>query len=112
MAGITQAAHEAGALVLWDLCHSVGSVPIELDAAGVDLAVGCTYKYLDGGPGAPAFLYVARELQATLRQPIWGWFGQLDQFAMGPHYDPVPAIEPIRDGHSEHRGHHVGPRPV
>jgi kynureninase len=98
MAGITQAAHEAGALVLWDLCHSVGSVPIELDAAGVDLAVGCTYKYLDAGPGAPAFLYVAREMQASLRQPIWGWFGQSDQFAMGEHYDPVPAIDRFATG--------------
>jgi kynureninase len=93
LAGITSAAHDAGALVLWDLCHSVGSVPITLDADGVDLAVGCTYKYLDGGPGAPAFLYVRRELQATLRQPIWGWFGQRDQFAMGPAYDPAPTID-------------------
>ena len=84
VAGITSAAHDAGALVLWDLCHSVGSVPTTLDADSVDLAVGCTYKYLNAGPGAPAFLYVRRELQATLRQPIWGWFGQRDQFAMGP----------------------------
>ena len=98
VAGITRAAHDAGALVLWDLCHSVGSVPITLDADGVDLAVGCTYKYLNAGPGAPAFLYVRRELQATLRQPIWGWFGQRDQFAMGPAYDPVPTIDRFATG--------------
>jgi len=98
VAGITHAAHDAGALVLWDLCHSVGSVPITLDADGVDLAVGCTYKYLNAGPGAPAFLYVRRELQATLRQPIWGWFGQRDQFAMGPGYDPVPTIDRFATG--------------
>jgi kynureninase len=98
VAGITSAAHNAGALVLWDLCHSVGSVPITLDADGVDLAVGCTYKYLDGGPGSPAFLYVRTELQATLRQPIWGWFGQRDQFAMGPAYDPVPTIDRFATG--------------
>jgi kynureninase len=98
VAGITSAAHHAGALVLWDLCHSVGSVPITLDADGVDLAVGCTYKYLDGGPGSPAFLYVRKELQATLRQPIWGWFGQRDQFAMGPAYDPAPTIDRFATG--------------
>jgi kynureninase len=89
LASINEVVHEAGGLVLWDLCHSVGAVPIELDASGTDLAVGCTYKYLNGGPGAPAFLYVRGELTATLRQPIWGWFGQNDQFAMGQDYDPV-----------------------
>ena len=93
MAAITAAAHQAGALTLWDLSHSVGSVPVPLRSAGVDLAVGCTYKYLNAGPGAPAFLYVRSELQAQLRQPIWGWFGQRDQFAMGPAYDPVDGIE-------------------
>ena len=91
MAAVTEIVHEAGALVLWDLCHSAGSVPVRLDAAGADLAVGCTYKYLNGGPGSPAFLYVRRDLQ-DLRQPIWGWFGQRDQFAMGPAYDPAPGI--------------------
>ncbi len=90
---ITAAAHEAGALVLWDLSHSAGSVPVPLGPAQVDLAVGCTYKHLNGGPGAPAFLYVRGELQTQLRQPIWGWFGQRDQFAMGSGYDPVPGIE-------------------
>jgi kynureninase len=92
LASITEAAHRHGALILWDLCHSAGAVPIELDASGVDLAVGCTYKYLNGGPGAPAFLYVRRDLQAHLRQPIWGWFGQRDQFGMGPAYDPDRGI--------------------
>jgi kynureninase len=92
MAAITRVVHDAGALALWDLCHSVGAVPVELDASGADLAVGCSYKYLNAGPGAPAFLYVRRELQPHLRQPVWGWFGQRDQFEMGPGYDPVPGI--------------------
>ncbi|MGK5172830.1 kynureninase [Geodermatophilus sp. CPCC 205761] len=93
VAAITRTAREAGALVLWDLSHAAGAVPVDLTANGADLAVGCTYKYLNGGPGSPAFLYVRRELQDRLRQPIWGWFGQRDQFAMGPAYDPVPGIE-------------------
>jgi kynureninase len=92
MATITAIVHEAGALALWDLCHSAGAVPVELDAAEADLAVGCTYKYLNAGPGAPAFLYVRRELQPRLRQPVWGWFGQRDQFDMSQGYDPVPGI--------------------
>ena len=81
-----------GARVVWDLCHSAGALPIGLRDAGVELAVGCTYKYLNGGPGAPAFLYVAEELQPQLRSPIWGWFGQRDQFAMERDYDPVAGI--------------------
>ncbi len=92
MAQLTGIVHDAGALMLWDLCHSVGSVPVELDACGADLAVGCTYKYLNAGPGAPAFLYVAATLASTLRQPVQGWFGQREQFAMGPAYDPAPGI--------------------
>jgi kynureninase len=92
MAKITEIVHDAGALALWDLCHSAGAVPVELDASGADLAVGCTYKYLNAGPGAPAFLYVRRELQDRLRQPVWGWFGQRDQFDMGQGYDPAPGI--------------------
>jgi kynureninase len=85
-----------GALVLWDLSHSVGAVSIDLSAA--DLAVGCTYKYLNAGPGAPAFLYVRRELQAELSSPIQGWFGQREQFAMGPRYDPADGIERFHAG--------------
>ena len=92
MVAITTAAHRVGALTLWDLCHSAGSVPVPLRESGADLAVGCTYKYLNAGPGAPAFLYVRRDLQQRLRQPIWGWFGQRDQFAMGAGYDPVESI--------------------
>jgi kynureninase len=92
LAAVTKAAHDAGALILWDLSHAVGAAPIDLTAAGADLAVGCTYKYLNAGPGAPAFLYVRHELQSELRNPIQGWFGQGDMFAMGPAYDPAPGI--------------------
>jgi kynureninase len=92
MAALTRLTHDAGALALWDLCHSAGAVPVQLDADGADLAVGCTYKYINAGPGAPAFLYVRDELQHQLRQPIWGWFGHRDQFEMGPSYDPAPGI--------------------
>ena len=98
MAAITEVVHEAGALALWDLCHSVGAVPAELDACGADLAVGCTYKYVNAGPGAPAFLYVRADLQERLRQPIWGWFGQRDQFAMGPQYQPAAGIDAFLTG--------------
>ncbi len=90
MAAVTAGAHRAGALVLWDLSHAAGCVPVDLDGSGADLAVGCTYKYLNGGPGAPAWLYVRRELQGLLRQPIWGWWGQRDPFAMADAYDPAP----------------------
>ena len=93
LAAITRLVHDAGALVLWDLSHSAGAVPAGLSAAGADLAVGCTYKYLNAGPGAPAFLYVRRDLQEQLRSPIQGWFGQRDQFAMGPVYEPAAGIE-------------------
>ena len=98
MASLTELIHSAGAFALWDLCHSVGAVPVELDATGADLAVGCTYKYVNAGPGAPAFVYVRGELQERLRQPIWGWFGQRDQFAMGPAYDPAPGIDQFLTG--------------
>jgi kynureninase len=98
MAGLTAIVHEAGALALWDLCHSAGAVPVELDAAGADLAIGCTYKYINAGPGAPAFLYVRSELQQRMRQPVWGWFSQRDQFAMGPGYDPAAGIEQFLTG--------------
>ncbi|WP_222270419.1 kynureninase [Modestobacter marinus] len=93
IAAVTRLARDAGALVVWDLSHGAGAVPADLTAAGADLAVGCTYKYLNGGPGAPAFLYVRRELQPQLRQPIWGWFGQSDQFAMGAVYDPAEGVD-------------------
>lgn len=93
LAGITAAAHEVGALTLWDLSHSVGSIPVPLGAAGADLAVGCTYKHLNGGPGAPSFLYVRADLQPELRQPIWGWFGQRDQFGMADAYRPADSVD-------------------
>jgi kynureninase len=92
LAALTRAAHEAGALALWDLSHAAGAVPVELGAGGADLAVGCTYKYLNGGPGAPAFLYVRRGLQERLRSPIQGWFGQRDQFAMGAGFEPEAGV--------------------
>jgi kynureninase len=85
---VTRRAHQAGALVLWDLSHSAGVVPIELDRWGVDFAVGCTYKYLNGGPGAPAFLFVRRELQEHATSPIWGWFGQRSPFDFDLQYSP------------------------
>jgi kynureninase len=91
-------AREAGAPVLWDLSHSAGSVPLTLDADGVELAVGCTYKYLHGGPGAPAYMYVNAELQRQLRQPIWGWLGRRDPFEMAPGYDPAPGIGAFLSG--------------
>jgi kynureninase len=87
IAAVTSAAKDAGALVLWDLSHAAGSIPVELGATRVDLAVGCTYKYLNGGPGSPAFLYVRRELQDELNPPIQGWFAQDDQFEMGPRFE-------------------------
>ena len=89
---LTRIAHQAGALVLLDLSHSVGAVPIELDKWGVDLAIGCTYKYLNGGPGAPAFLYVNRALQQQAISPIWGWFGQQAPFAFDLDYYPAEGV--------------------
>jgi kynureninase len=95
---ITRLAHDAGALMLWDLSHSTGAVPVELDAWGADLAAGCTYKYLNGGPGAPAFVYVAARLQAELRQPIQGWLGTADPFRMGERYEPAEGIRRFTSG--------------
>ncbi|MCT9868090.1 kynureninase [Paenarthrobacter aurescens] len=108
--GITAKVHQAGALMLWDLCHSVGSVPLTLDDWGVDLAVGCTYKYLNGGPGSPAFAYVNASRQDSLQQPIWGWMGADNPFGMTESYrpaegmrrfitgtPPVLAMQPLKD---------------
>lgn len=91
-ATVTERAHQVEALVLWDLSHSVGAVPVELDRWGVDLAVGCTYKHLNGGPGSPAFLYVRRDLQEEALSPIWGWFGQRSPFAFDLEYAPVEGV--------------------
>ncbi|MGW0522063.1 kynureninase [Crossiella sp. NPDC003009] len=98
MGSITEAAHRAGALVVWDLCHSVGALPVELDAHQVDLAVGCTYKFLNGGPGAPAFLYVPQRLQASFDQPLSGWCGHADPFAMAAGYTPDSGVTRGRTG--------------
>ncbi len=89
---VTERAHKVGALVLWDLSHSAGAVPLALEPWGVDLAIGCTYKYLNGGPGAPAFLYVNRNLEGELRSPIWGWFGHQSPFAFDLKYRPAPGV--------------------
>jgi kynureninase len=98
MAAISCAAREAGALTLWDLSHSAGSIPLALDEDGAQLAVGCTYKYLHGGPGAPAYMYVARGLQSSLRQPIWGWLGRREPFEMGPGYEPAAGMRAFLSG--------------
>ena len=95
---ITRLARERGVRVLWDLSHSAGAIPIELEACGAELAVGCTYKYLNAGPGAPAYLYVRRSLQSQLRSPIWGWFAQEDQFGMAERYDPASGIRRFAAG--------------
>ncbi|MEY9954075.1 kynureninase [Leifsonia sp. EB34] len=95
---ITRIVHDAGALVLWDLCHSAGSVPVDLDAWNADLAVGCTYKYLNGGPGSPAFGYVSSRLQRRLVQPIQGWMGVRDVFLMGPEYQPADGVRRFISG--------------
>jgi kynureninase len=93
MQRITDLAHAKGALVLWDLSHSVGSVPVHLDDCNADFAIGCTYKYLNGGPGAPAFLYVNKDIQEKLSSPIWGWWGQKNPFDFDLDYIPAPGAQ-------------------
>ena len=95
---VTAWAHEKKALILWDLCHSAGAVPVNLNDCNADMAVGCTYKYLNGGPGAPAFLYVRKELQEQLIQPMWGWFASKEPFAFDRDFDPAQDISRFRVG--------------
>lgn len=102
LAAVTPIAHDAGAMVLWDCSHSVGAVPIDFEAAGVDLAVGCTYKHLNGGPGSPAFLYVREQLQESMTNPIAGWWSHEAPFALDLEYRPTVGI----------RRFHVGTMPI
>ncbi|HUA70042.1 MAG TPA: kynureninase [Solirubrobacteraceae bacterium] len=98
MAAVNEIVRDAGALMLWDLSHSAGSVPLSLDGDHAELAVGCTYKYLNGGPGAPAYMYVRHDLQDELRQPIWGWLGRRDPFEMAPGYEPADGMRAFLSG--------------
>jgi kynureninase len=98
MEAINEVVHDAGALTLWDLSHSAGSVTVRLDSEAADLAVGCTYKYLNGGPGAPAFMYVREQLQPELRQPIWGWIGRRNPFEMEQGYEPAAGVQALLSG--------------
>ncbi|ANS70598.1 putative hydrolase [Streptomyces lincolnensis] len=98
MAAITRAVQDAGGLMLWDLCHATGALPVRLDKLGVDLAVGCGYKFLSGGPGAPAFIYVARRHQAAFDHPLTGWNGHADPFGLNGDYTPAPGVERARIG--------------
>ncbi|MDP6873193.1 MAG: kynureninase [Alphaproteobacteria bacterium] len=98
LAAVTRQAHDAGALMLWDLSHSAGAMAVDLGGAGADFAVGCSYKYLNGGPGAPAYLYVPRHLQNQLRQPLSGWHGHAAPFEFETHYRPADGIVRQRCG--------------
>ena len=86
MAALTRKAHEAGALIVWDLCHTAGALPVDLDGSNADFAIGCTYKYLNGGPGAPAFIYAAKRHHGDIRQPLSGWWGHARPFAFEQGY--------------------------
>lgn len=96
--GETERSRRAGAVTVWDLSHAAGVLELDLPGAGVDLAVGCTYKFLNGGPGAPAFVYVSNRLHERITQPIWGWFAQHDQFAMERSFDPRPGVGRMLNG--------------
>ena len=98
MDAVTRRAQANGALVLWDLSHSCGAMPLDLNACNVDMAIGCGYKYLNAGPGAPAFLFVRKDLQAQVRQPLTGWMGHADPFAMSQQYEPAPDIRRLLCG--------------
>jgi len=98
LAGETQRACAAGAITVWDLSHAAGVLELDLPGTGVDLAVGCTYKFLNGGPGAPAFVYVSKRIQDRITQPIWGWFAQDDQFAMERPFEPRPGVGRMLNG--------------
>ena len=94
----TEAAHRTGATVLWDLAHSAGAVPVDLKACGADLAVGCGYKYLNGGPGAPAFAYVSEEIHGNLESPLWGWMGHAAPFEFDTAYRPADGVARLQIG--------------
>ena len=98
MAAITSAVHDVGALAVWDLSHSAGALPVDLGGCDVDMAVGCTYKYLNGGPGAPAYVMVARRHHETVSSPLAGWTGHARPFAMEDSYQPAPGIDRMRNG--------------
>ena len=100
MESVTEHTHKAGALIIWDLSHSAGAVPVNLNSCNVDMAVGCTYKYLNGGPGSPAFLYVRQDLQKQLGQPIWGWFGSKEPFAFEQDFTHASDISSFKVGTS------------
>ncbi len=108
LAAETERARAAGAITVWDLSHAAGVLELDLPGAGVDLAVGCTYKFLNGGPGAPAFVYVSSRVHDRVTQPIWGWFAQHDQFAMERRFDPRPGRRTDAQRHAAgartHRG--------
>jgi kynureninase len=98
MAGLTRAARDAGAVAIWDLAHSAGAVPVDLAGSGAEFAAGCTYKYLNGGPGAPAFIYVRPDLADTIEPALAGWLGHAAPFAFEPDYRPAPGVERMRVG--------------